>query len=208
MRVLINFLLALVFTGTAVAESHATRISSDQLTEKVWKTEVNQNATTYYDFQESMALDIITQKANGNVLWSTAFWNLSQSADGTFLSIKQNLAGEELLFRVNLDGQKLILSNDKLQTILAGLSESDNYTAIIKQDLIGKWKSPFYDLKSEQLASSDTKVRHMWKQGFTFNEDGTFTRHQQVGRNADMESGVWSLSKDGNFIKLHYKIQE
>lgn len=189
---------------SAIAGTPAVPLSTEKLTKQVWQLDASENEITYYDFQESMFLDIITKKANGKIVWKTVFWNLENDQDGVYLIIKETFSGEKTRFRVNVDDNRLILTSDTLQTILSSLSvDSDDYV-VVKADLIGYWKSPFYDLKDQTLANADTKIQHMWKQGFDFREDGTFSRHQQIGRSAEKESGVWSLSKDGKFILLHF----
>lgn len=204
MRILINLMLAGLISMSAMASTPASSLSIEKLTGQVWLVDAFENGTTYYDFQEPMSVDIITKKANGKLVWNTAFWNLERSEDGIYLILKQTFTGDENRFRVSVDNDKLILTSDKLQTILSAISVDKAEFVIVKKDLIGNWKSPFYDLKDQSLANADTKVKSMWKQGLEFNEDGTFTRHQQVGRSAEKESGVWSLSKDGAFIKLHF----
>ena len=145
-----------------------------------------------------------SKKANGKLVWSTAFWDMTQNENGTYLTIKQKLNGNPVTFKLEGDSEHLVLSNNKLKTVLASISgDKDTYSGV-KADLVGSWKSPFYDTKTKEVANTETKVRHMWKQGFEFNEDGTFVRHQQEGKKAESESGVWTLSKDGNFIKLHF----
>lgn len=204
MRILITFLFAGLLSSSAIASSTPVNLSIEKLISQIWTSEKQSDAVTYYDFQESSAVDIITKNADGSITWYTAFWDLIQENDGLYLAIKQTLTGEEIRFRVTEDNEKLVFSNEKITNILSGIANSAKRIDITKTDLLGMWKSPFYDLKSGEIAGQETKVKHMWKSGFQFNSDGTFVRHLQTGKNAEHESGVWSLSKDGNFIKLHF----
>jgi hypothetical protein len=204
MRTLFTFLLAGLISLTAMANTASTNLSIEELTERIWTSEKDQKSVTYYDFQEPSALDIITKKADGSITWNTAFWDLVNEEGNYFLIIKQSLSGEEIRFEVELDEKQLLLFNENLSQVLNREWSNGIDKDVIRTDLLGKWKSPFYDLKNGGMAGEDTKVRHMWKSGFQFNEDGTFVRYLQNGRTAEHESGVWSLSSDGKFIKLHF----
>jgi hypothetical protein len=203
MRKLMSFTFALLIGTGLFAGTEPTTVSAELLTKAVWTTDnASTESTIYYDFQESSIVDIITQKKDGSLVWNTSFWSITEKNGVSYLTIEPKKGSAALQFQVSASGEGVLLSNEDLSAMLSTV----NPVAfdVVKSDVLGSWKSPFYDLKTGAEVTTDTKIRNMWKLGFQFNEDGTFVRYTQKGKTAEHEVGVWNLSNDGQFIKLHF----
>lgn len=198
--ILLCFLLNFTIWG-----SNSAVLTSEILTDKMWVGSDQEGCSVYYEFQEPSILDIIRNE-NGEITWTMAFWQLTHSNGKDFILIRQNMVRGHERFQIAAQSNELIFSNSNVEFVLRPVEKADHLNNIKRADIIGKWKSPFYNKKTGKIATGRTNTKHMWKTAFTFNNDGSFQRHIQLGTYVEAETGIWNLSEDGQFIKLHFAV--
>lgn len=204
MKSLTTILLCFLLNFTIMGSSSAV-LTSEILTDKMWVGSDQEGCSVYYEFQEPSILDIIREE-NGEIIWTMAFWQLTHNNGKDYILIRQNMVRGHDRFQIAAQSNELVFSNSSVEFALRPVEKADHLSNIKRADLIGKWKSPFYNKRNGKIANRKTNKKHMWKTAFTFNNDGSFQRHIQIGTYVEGETGIWSLSENGQFIKLHFAV--
>lgn len=165
---------------------------------------------TFIQFHESGRVDWILSSKNEGTNCKFDKWNLDYVNQTPVLILKNTTTAVEKQFTLKRICEGIILKNQATDAAFVLQHQCEIQTAVIKStkiSLAGNWSNATYpyDITKNKYAAGTRKAMKGAFLKICFQPNGTYLKKYGSEKINLIEKGEWEISKDGQFVFLHYQ---